>query len=107
MEGFKKTGENLNAEVGASIALNNDIGLAEFGIATGIFSDGSGNITAYTSIYGDTNYTTLTTTGGPTTTAGGTATQYVGAAASTNVSNYVTGAQAKMRVIAVNFYTAP
>ena len=73
----------------------------------GIFSDGSGNITAYTSFYGDTNYTTITTTGGPTTTAGGTATQHVGAAASTNVSNYVTGALAQMRVIAVNFYTAP
>ena len=73
----------------------------------GMFSDGSGNITAYTSIYGDTNYTTITTTGGPTTTAGGTATQHVGAAASTNVSNYVTGALAQMRVIAVNFYTAP
>ena len=73
----------------------------------GMFSDGSGNITAYTSIYGDTNYTTITTTGGPTTFAGGTATQHVGAAASTNVSNYVTGAYAMMRVIAVNFYTAP
>ena len=35
MEGFKKTGETLDAGVGAAIALTNDIGLAEFGIATG------------------------------------------------------------------------
>lgn len=70
-----------------------------------IYSDGSGNITAYTAMYGDTNYTTITTTGGPTATSGtSTSTNFAGLRCNTNASGYVTGAYAKARVTAINFY---
>ena len=71
-----------------------------------IYSDGSGNVTAYTALYGSTDYTTITTTGGPTAASGtGTTTNHSGIRVSTNASGYVTGANAKARVIAVNFYS--
>jgi hypothetical protein len=70
-----------------------------------IYSDGSGNITAYTALYGSTNYTTITTTGGPTATGGtSTTTNFAGLRVNTNASGYVTGAYAQTRVMAVNFY---
>jgi len=70
-----------------------------------IYSDGAGNITAYTAMYGSTSYTTATTTGGPTATSGtSTSTNMLGLRCNTNASSYVTNAYAKARASAVNFY---
>ena len=70
-----------------------------------IYSDGAGNITAYTAMYGSTSYTTATTTGGPTATSGtSTSTNFVGLRCNTNASSYVTSAHAKARAMAVNLF---
>lgn len=70
-----------------------------------IYSDGAGNITAYTAMYGSTSYTTATTTGGPTATSGtSTSTNMLGLRCNTNASSYVSGAHAKARAMAVNLF---
>jgi len=69
-----------------------------------VYSDGSGNITAYTATEGSTNYTTATTTGGPTTTNGDTSSAFAGISCVTNASGYVSGAYSKARLVAANFY---
>ena len=68
-----------------------------------VYSDGAGNITAYTALYGSTSYTTATTTGGPTATAGGMST-YTSIQVATNDSSYVSGASAKCVFMGANFY---
>ena len=68
-----------------------------------VYSDGAGNITAYTALYGSTSYTTATTTGGPTATAGGAST-YTSIQVATNDSSYVSGASAKCVFMGANFY---
>ena len=68
-----------------------------------VYSDGAGNITAYTAMYGSTSYTTATTTGGPTATAGGAST-FTSIQVATNNSGYVSGALAKMVFMGARFY---
>lgn len=66
-----------------------------------VYSDASGNVTAYNSSYGGNTYTTITTTGGPTT-GGASATSY----ASAECVNSASGTTStRCKIYDVKFYT--
>ena len=96
---FAHNGTSLTASTFTSTGISNSMDPR----TVAVYSDGSGNITAYTATYGTTSYTTATTTGGPTTTAGGMS-KYTSIQVATNDSNYVSGAQVKLAFMGARFY---